>query len=163
MSTTTANQIPTELSAQCSWVEIRYPDVEELNESEWVRIGEILERVTSRDPETCLASVIQSIRDRESQLWCLVDPDEDLIGVLVTKVLEFDTGYSSLLIHLAALDVGTRIELACWREVILHIEGVARMLGCDSVRIYGRKGWGAVLPNYTETHRVFEMCLQEKH
>lgn len=163
MSITTASQTQTEPSEQCSWVDIKYPNIEAFEEKDWARITEILTRVVDRDAETDLESVLQDIRDHDAQLWCLVDPDGDLVGVIVTRVMEFRTGYTSFLIHLIALDVGTRIDMACWRDMILHLEGVGRMLGCDSVRIYGRKGWGRVLNNYTETHRVFEMCLQETH
>lgn len=44
-----------------------------------------------------------------------------------------------------------------WAGVaIAEFEREAARLGCHTVRIPGRKGWGRVFPDYRETHRVFE-------
>ena len=161
MSTTTVNPIRTENSEPCSWVEVKMPEVETLDGAEWLRIGKILKRVAARDPETDLVDVMREVKNGDAQLWCLVDPENELVGAIVTRVLEFSTKYRSFLIHLAATEQGTNIELECWREVMDHLEGVGRMLGCDSIRVIGRKGWGKVLTDYTESARIFEKRLQE--
>lgn len=137
------------------------PDVSDLSGETWALISDLLARVIERDTETDLDSVLEEIQSGDSQLWCLCDPDDDLVGVVVTKVLGFKTGHQCLLVHLTATVRGTRIEPECWRAVLAHLEGVGRMLGCDSLRVYGRKGWAKILPNFIEIHRVFERRIQE--
>lgn len=43
-----------------------------------------------------------------------------------------------------------------WVHTIADFEREAARLGCHTVRIPGRKGWGRVFPGYRETFRVYE-------
>lgn len=47
-------------------------------------------------------------------------------------------------------------DLYRWAHLMGAIEEEAVRLGCDTVRISGRPGWGRVFPDYREVHRVFE-------
>lgn len=46
-----------------------------------------------------------------------------------------------------------------WASLIGPIENYARAEGCDCVRLFGRKGWGRVLPDYAATKIVLEKRL----
>lgn len=46
-----------------------------------------------------------------------------------------------------------------WLELIGPIEEWAKVEGASSVRIYGRRGWKRVLPDYQETNIVIEKAL----
>lgn len=47
-------------------------------------------------------------------------------------------------------------DLYRWAGLLGALESEAVRLGCQTVRITGRKGWGRVFPDYEEVHRVYE-------
>lgn len=47
-------------------------------------------------------------------------------------------------------------DLYRWANLLGALEQEAVRLGCDTVRITGRPGWGRVFPDYRETNRVYE-------
>ena len=163
MSTTTVNPRQTDNSELFSSVELKYPEIEFFDGPDWIRVAKILKRAVSGYPDTDLVSIMKDVQTGDAQLWCVVDDSGDLVGAVVTRVSEFETGLISLTVQLAALERGVRIPRESMQEMIVHLEGVGRMLGCDTVRITGRKGWGAILEGYKEIHRTYENTIQETH
>lgn len=47
-------------------------------------------------------------------------------------------------------------DLYRWAGLLGALEAEAVRLGCQTVRISGRKGWGAIFPDYREVHRIYE-------
>lgn len=47
-------------------------------------------------------------------------------------------------------------DLYRWKGLIVAMEKEAVRLGCDTVRITGRAGWGKVFPEYQEVNRIYE-------
>ncbi len=50
-------------------------------------------------------------------------------------------------------------EMNLWLPLLPMIEQYARDEGCACMRIYGRKGWARVLPDYTIEHVILERSL----
>jgi hypothetical protein len=163
LSTTTSSQTRIESSAPCSWVEIKYPDISTFDRDEWLKIARILKKATLHSPDADIVSAMQDVRTGEAQLWCLVDEEEQLAGAIVTRVVEYMNGNTVLLLQLGATAGKSRLDHDCIRLIFEHLEGVGRMLGCGSVRIEGRMGWGRILRDYDEIGRIYEKKIQEVH
>jgi hypothetical protein len=46
-----------------------------------------------------------------------------------------------------------------WQQLVSHVEKYAADEGCNSVRIYGRKGWERVLNGYRADYVILEKAL----
>lgn len=95
--------------------------------------------------------VLKDLSDGVAGLYIIEDDvTGDLIGALTCESMEYP--HSSVFV----IGVCGGRELYRWAGLMGAMEQEAARLGCDTVRISGRKGWGAVFPDYTEMHRVFE-------
>ncbi len=50
-------------------------------------------------------------------------------------------------------------EMGLWIPLLPMIEKYAKAEGCACMRIYGRRGWARVLPDYTVEHVILERTL----
>lgn len=46
-----------------------------------------------------------------------------------------------------------------WIHLLGGVEKYAKAEGCKSIRIFGRRGWARVLPDYSVTHFILEKDL----
>jgi hypothetical protein len=87
-------------------------------------------------------------------LWGLyiVKDDEtgEVLGAVCCEVQQWPLGDVFNIAHCGGH------SLHRWAGLLGALESEAVRLGCETVRIEGRKGWGAIYPDYREVKRVFE-------
>lgn len=116
--------------------------------SVWDRAKPMLERCferTGKNPD----SVKEWLEDGTYQLWV----EGMFRAVCTTSIDIYPDEKVCTVVHLA----GT--ELWDWLNDIGEIETWARGMGCDRIRINGRKEWSRVLPGYSEVAVVSEKVL----
>ncbi len=85
-------------------------------------------------------------------LWLIVD-ESQVVGAVVTQVIREQ---AKKLCVIRAL--GGR-GMKKWRHLIAKIEEYAAQQSCAAVRIYGRRGWQRVYPEYTQPWIALERKL----
>lgn len=89
-----------------------------------------------------LDEIYEGLKDQKYQMW--ITWDEEIRGVCVTQTFQTDEG----LICCFVVAAGDRFKSLRFLE---HIEDWARSVGCFACEIKGRRGWGRILKDYTET------------
>ena len=145
-----------------SWVDLRHCDPAGLNSQGWRDVAVALKPAIDRSCEMDLVKTLRSVKEHDSALWLLHTQRDELVGAIVCNVLEFQSGYKVLLVQSCAT-AGANITWDNGREIIRHFEDVAVFSECDAVRIVGRKGWGRLLPDYTEVSRTFDKVVRKGH
>jgi hypothetical protein len=97
-------------------------------------------------------TVKRSVLAGQSLLW-LAHHGSIIIAAAVTS-LEINNGIKACLIVACG-----GFEWCRFGHLLGDIEKYAKAEGCARVRIIGRKGWGALLPEYSVTRHVFEKAL----
>ncbi len=104
-------------------------------------------------------NVIDRMASGHSHVWLGFDIGAgETFGCVVTEFAQFANGIRGLKIVLCGGDKGFAIGHSM-RLVLDHIEKFAREQNCTLVMIEGRRGWGRVLPDYTEIWTTFEKEL----
>ena len=160
-SITTAQQTPTEPSAQSSWVSLAFINPDELDAKKWRRIAELLKPALDGCADTDLIDILHQVKRGEATLWGLVDSDRVLLGAIVCAVLQYATGYTVLHVKACAIDTPRAVG-ANRRAVAKQLEQIAEFAECDAVRIVGRPGWGKALPDYVEVHRTWDKIIRRE-
>jgi hypothetical protein len=95
--------------------------------------------------------LLQQISEGLMGLYVIRDEEDgELMGAIAVEVQEYP---NSQVFNIAYC--GGRF-LHRWAHLLGHLESDAANLGCDTVRISGRPGWGRVFPEYREVFRAFE-------
>lgn len=92
---------------------------------------------------------------REAQVWTFDDGGK-VHGVLVTQVQDTTNGRRLLIWVAVGSSPDLRDEIS---EALSVLEPWGREIGCNRVRIVGRKGWSKVMPDFREVGRVLEKRL----
>ena len=130
----------------CHWLSAQQID------AEWESLRPYLERF-ERELQLVSADVIRhDCRSGNKQLWSVYDTK--LRGVVVTHVVESPKGRICEIYAACG---------SCTREGIRAVLGRLRMwavgVGCVFMRIYGRKGWKRVLPEFQFVGIILEQRL----
>lgn len=113
----------------------------------WPEVAPILIRAIQIYNEHTPEEIFQSLLNRERQLWVT---GRDKIGcVLITKIIT-EEFHKTCFIELYA---GRGIESL---RFFADIEAWAKSIGCDRMRISGRKGWKRVLKDYSAKKIILE-------
>ena len=107
----------------------------------WPTISPLLDRLV--DEKVSMDDIYDLMMNRRWLLWV----NTDLSTVIVTEFIYYPQVTNLRIVLLAGDDVD-------WSEGIHVFEGFARINGCHSVEILGRKGWQRVLKdqNYRLSH-----------
>lgn len=79
-----------------------------------------------------------------------VDESGELLGVVACEVQEYPNAQVFNIAYCGGKD------LYRWAGLLGAMEAEAVRLGCETLRITGRAGWGRIFPDYREINRVFE-------
>jgi len=156
----TLSRTPIERSELYSSVEITPCSVDKFDEEDWSRAAELLEHAVSRYSDVDMFAILSDVADGTAQLWAITDEAGYGIGAMVTRVVEYPSEYTVFMIQLCGTE-GGRMTPEAMQTATGHLEEVARHLGCDAVRICGRKGWGRILQGYVEVERTFDKVLRK--
>lgn len=78
------------------------------------------------------------------------DETDDLLAILACEAVEYPHAMVFNIAYAAGKD------LYRWAGLLGAMEREAVRLGCDTVRITGRPGWGRIFPDYHEVNRLYE-------
>ena len=119
----------------------------------WPLVARFIRRAAERDDLSDLARIAQDLHTGAALLWLAWD-GKAVHGAAVTQ-LDVANGRKFCTITVC----GGR-ELKRWLSLIGALERFAIEEGCTSVRIYGRRGWARVLPDYRLHSIVLEKELR---
>lgn len=107
----------------------------------WPEIVKFLQMIDN--PEWSVDDVFEEISDKEAQVWGMVSHGT-IKGIWITKIMQNSQKYG--LVWIAAgsgLEEGLPLFLSC-------TERWFKEMGCEYVKIFGRRGWKKALPGYVE-------------
>jgi len=122
----------------------------------WPNVEPFLSAALETDGVMTSADLLDQM---SSGLWGLYVVTEDatgeILGAVCCEVQEWPNGPVFNIAYCGGH------SLYRWAGLLGALEAEAVRLGCDTVRITGRAGWGRVFPDYREAHRVFERKVVE--
>lgn len=125
------------------------------------RIGEIWPHIehllatafhSGRGDDT-LESLKADLDRGDSLLWIVWD-GKALIAAATTKIIDVPTK------RLCVISACGGRGLPRWKRFIKELENYAKTEHCDALRVMGRFGWKAILPNYTQPWVCLEKGLK---
>lgn len=118
----------------------------------WPKVEGFLKPALERDGSKLTTNdLLQQIGDGMMGLFIIRDfSNGDILAALCCDVQEYPR---SIVFNIAY--AGGR-DLYRWANLLGEFERHAVEMGCDTLRITGRAGWGRVFPDYQEMCRVFE-------
>jgi hypothetical protein len=94
--------------------------------------------------------VLKDIADGVIGLYLIEDEAGEIIAAITCEVQDWPNANVFNIAHCGGRD------LYRWAQLLGGLEAEAARLGCETMRITGRAGWGRIYPEYREIHRVFE-------
>jgi hypothetical protein len=118
-------------------------------EAQWPVIAAILAPAVRQDPRQTLEGLHKRLAEGTDSLVAVSGEASGLIALQVTSDLVLWTRYAA-----GFVEGGPKQRLRTIREIVGHLETVARDAGCREHRICGRD-WSRILPDYRpfEGHR----------
>ena len=147
----TVQQTQIEPSGSCSSAELGLVAVPP--ESVWELspvLIPVLKRATDRSRGRAIPEdLLLEASNEQAQIWCACGKDGEILGVLVTSVIDHPGHRICELRYLAGHDMHR------WFHFLEHIEEWARDNGVTMMEARGRTGFGRLLKDYEEDHRVW--------
>lgn len=111
-------------------------------ESIWHEVAPLIESALEHsNGKLTLSSIKRALKKKDMQLWV----DGENIGI--TRIDDYPAK------RVCTVMVGAGNDLTIFEKGIKVIEAWARAKGCDSIEVWGRKGWIRVL-GYTHIHEA---------
>jgi hypothetical protein len=102
-----------------------------------------------------IEQIFHLLDNDKAQLFVAVQDKKEIVGVVVTEIVEWISGRRCMKVMLAGGMGGLKMGLM--EPLMEKIEEFAMLGICASVMVEGRNGWGRVLPEgYEFSHSVFE-------
>ena len=124
--------------------QVPYWDVASL----WPRVSGCLTKALERQREWGLADIREQLLAQRMQLW--------VVPWTLAVVTQIQT-YPGTRLCMLVLCGGE--ELARHKGDLGEIERWAKALGCEEMRLMGRRGWGRIYPDYEEIATVMRRRL----
>lgn len=140
----TQTQAPTDDSGSPSSVEVVLFPAERFSPAEWRRVAIFLAAALRRTRDVDAFSTAIGIAQGQIQLWHALRGDE-LVGAATTRIVTYPSGHRALSIELVGAKPGS-MGIDDLRSSYARLREFAVALGCDGVRLYGRRAWAKVLP-----------------
>ena len=133
-------------------VTVSGPLVEDEVQNVWPKVDELLNAALERDGSKILpVDLLLQIAEGLMGLYVVTDDESgEILGALACEAQEYPRSQVFNIAYCGGKD------LYRWAGLLGAMEAEAVRLGCDTVRITGRPGWGRIFPDYREMNRVFE-------
>lgn len=155
-----ASQIKTEPLERFTSVRAVVLNHNDLTDYGWEFVKKLLSRYCDReDAMSTPESLVESIKHDSHQLWLLIAPGGDWAGAMVTEMSKYPNGKTALSVS-ACATLDTELGKESFRDISDALENFARKNDVDVIRIEGRKGWGRLLPDYTEVSRTIVKVVE---
>ncbi len=128
--------------------------------TEVAAIESIIRPILERSVDKCFSRVrvdyfFSEAKQNQMQIWLALTPPNTILAVAVTQIAECDGRKFCMVIQTA----GTQMER--WVHLLVEVEKWAAELGCQTIEIEGRRGWGRIFKDYRESYRVFAKELRQ--
>ena len=117
----------------------------------WSAVEPLLAPALMRGGEMTMQTLAEALRDGRLVLWLAWSGR--LEAAAVTEIADTIAGRVCCIVACGGRD------RANWLALRADLETYARRAGCARMRIYGRKGWTRVLPDYRATRIILEKEL----
>jgi hypothetical protein len=117
----------------------------------WPEVSHWIKRAMERGDLGTFVDTEADVLSGRALLWLAWDAPK-IEAAVVTKLGRSEKTKSCVIVACG----GERSER--WASLIEQIENYARAEGCDAVRIFGRRGWARVYPEY----RVAKILLERR-
>jgi len=95
----------------------------------------ILAALMHADGKYTIQDIFMAIKDKEMQLWVVVDQDDMIHAVVVTQIIY----YPSKKVMLFVIVSGVKFDN--WSHFLPHFKLFAKDHDCSALEFYGREGW----------------------
>ena len=120
-------------------------------EKVWPMAAPLLKKGIDRTRKIDLEDVFLDLELRNSQLWLVWEiTEQKALAALVTQICDYPSGFRTVRMYIAG---GSRMWR--WMHLRARIEEYAVEEGLDGVELVGRRGWGRLFHDYTETDRTY--------
>jgi hypothetical protein len=119
--------------------------------SVWETVGDIIAHPRVLNNWTDKDDLYKRLKEDKADLWVSSTLKSALIASLFVRK---DGSKTYVVDYMASLD-----EDEDWTQAIEAIEDHARLIGCSSIQVRGRKGWKRVLKDYKEIQTTLERKL----
>lgn len=123
----------------------------------WPLLGNFLSKALEFTSDTrLLEPTLQKIEMGQSQLWTVIDDDHGnkALAAGVTSLQTYESGKRVCNIELFGGE-----DMKLWFDLKDVFEDWAKVEGCESIRVWARKGWAKHLKDYDLTHYILEKAL----
>lgn len=119
----------------------------------WPHVRAMVGKAPAKTNMGSLTELDTDVLSGQALLWIVHSDDHGIEAATVTRLDQ--TEHSKVCTILAC---GGE-KRSRWLHLLAGIEDYARAESCDGVRLYGRRGWKRVLPDYREIGIVMERKL----
>lgn len=125
----------------------------------WEMVKPLLSPATEIAGETTVEDLYPELKNGNKLLWISYDDSQGLYGSAVTSIVQHPLKRVLLLEYLGAVP---HTMQRCFDEVKDTFIKWAKHHDCDSIELYGRKGWERVLKDsgYKTTRYVYTLNLK---
>jgi hypothetical protein len=120
----------------------------------WPKVSALIRKAIIRGDISSFACVEDAVLDGDALLW-LAQDGKEILAAVVTLLEQTETKKVCTIVACGGTNMGQ------WLPLIEKIEAFAAAEKCAAVRIFGREGWGAVLPSYQPTRVMLERTLED--
>lgn len=114
----------------------------------WPRAAGCLQKALARQTEWELDDIREQLLAQRMQLW--------VVPWTLAVVTQIQT-YPGVRLCMLVLCGGEHLQ--AYKADLGAIEAWAKALGCDEMRVQGRRGWGRVYPDYEEIATIMRRKL----
>lgn len=118
----------------------------------WPHVSPMIREAVVRGGLGCFADVQNDVLDGRNLLWIVWDGTA-IRSAAITALITSDADKACVI--LACGGNGVRD----WIDCIAEIEAYARAERCDRMRLFGRRGWARLLPDYKAEKVILERAL----
>jgi hypothetical protein len=133
---------------KCRLVAIPPGDANEV----WPHAAALVKAAMEKGRLSNYADVEHAVRSGAALLW-LAWEGESIKAAAVTEVCEANGEKFCTIVACGGHDRGE------WLHLLDGLESHAKAEGCAGMRVYGRRGWGKLLPDYRVTRVLLEKTL----
>lgn len=107
----------------------------------WHLVKDLLKKAIDHGVgESTLTDYLKRILNYEAQLWVFSDDEDRIVGVGLTKFINYSTHRT---LHIVAV---SGVDWAEWADQYYVVEKFAKENKCKAVEQWGRPGWSKILP-----------------
>jgi hypothetical protein len=107
----------------------------------WHLVKDLLKKAIDHGVgESTLTDYLTRILNYQAQLWVFSDDADNIVGVGLTKFIDYSTHRTLHIVAVAGVDWPE------WADQYYVVEKFAKENNCKAVEQWGRPGWSRVLP-----------------